>query len=83
MTIAGLQCKVDTLAHLAGFGLPSTISSKTSRVSVMRASWTSMATYGMVAPVLSVAVFPRDILTVAYGWENGISGEKEEGNRKR
>jgi hypothetical protein len=69
MTVTGLQSKVDTLADLAGFSLPGTISSETGMVSVMSASWTSMATYGMVAPVLSVAVVPRDILMdVLYGW---------------
>jgi hypothetical protein len=42
-------------------------------MSVMSVSWMSMAAYGMVAPVLSVAVFPRDILTIAF-----IDGRMEE-----
>lgn len=35
-------------------------------MSVERATGTSMAAYGMVAPVLSVAVFPRDILAIVF-----------------
>lgn len=49
-------------------------------MSVMRASWTAMATYGMVAPVLSVAVFPSDILTFVFmdGRMQSMEREKEE-----
>jgi hypothetical protein len=37
-----------------------------------------MATYGMVAPVLSVAVFPRDILTIVF-----MDGRMRSMKRKR
>ena len=80
MAVSNLQGLVDAISHLAGGGLPGTVSqlSAGKRVSAhgpgnaQRRGKRHLKTYGILWPVLSVTVLPEDILIEVEGWKCGL-----------
>lgn len=65
MAVAGLESLVDALADLARGGLPGAVAQSAGRWSVSRVLGTSgelRQTHGIWAPVLRVALFPKDMV---------------------
>ena len=80
MAVSNLQGLVDAISHLAGGGLPGTVSqlsagkrfSAHSPRNAQRGGERHSNTYGILWPVLSVTVLPEDILMEAEGWKCGL-----------
>jgi hypothetical protein len=70
VSVADLQRLVDTIANLTRSGLPGTVSQLTETDSLAELRCSDIrGAYGILWPVLSVTVFPEDILKKVYDLE--------------